>query len=161
MNCYVGRTHNPRHITCIKCEMEGAMTCQPALLKLQQVKRQRERQKPVPCPKEEREQEVLAQFLDLKFHGQWLHLPNEGRKHVAYHMKMKKQGLKKGAPDVLIFRPTCAFVGVAIELKRQRGGKVSPEQQEWLDMLSRAGWSARVCRGADDAIRFVREVYSI
>ena len=64
-------------------------------------------------------------------------------------------GVKAGVPDVLIFtappgRPYAR--GVAIELKRQRGGTVSAKQSAWIDDLRASGWIAVVCKGAAAAI---------
>ncbi len=156
MTCHVGRTHNPTSVPCISCEMQGAMTCQPALLKLRKVKREQ-----LPCPKEEQEQMALANFLDRTFYDQWFHVPNEGKKTVAYHAKMKRQGLKKGVPDNFIMRPVRGAPGAVIELKRVRGGSTSDEQKKWLGTLQAFGWITYVAKGADDAIRFLREVYGI
>ncbi len=49
-------------------------------------------------------------------------------------------------------------VGVAIELKRQKGGRVTPEQTAWLEHLKARGWAVAVCRGAMEAIRFLQEL---
>ncbi len=47
---------------------------------------------------------------------------------------------------------------VAIELKRQQGGKVTPAQQLWIDALNDVGVPARICKGAAAAIEFVENV---
>src|SRR4030042_3440667 len=81
-------------------------------------------------PKEESEQMDLAVYLDTRGFI-WCHIPNEGRFDVAYLAKRKRLGVKKGFPDNLIFRLTyrcgtghVVVVGMAIELKRQKGGRV-------------------------------------
>jgi hypothetical protein len=61
-------------------------------------------------------------------------------------------------PDVLIFEPLAGHVGVAIELKRVKGGKVSPEQERWLGWLRARGWCAFVARGADEAMARLEEL---
>jgi hypothetical protein len=48
---------------------------------------------------------------------------------------------------------------MAIELKRSKGGRVSPEQAQWLRILSDNGWRAVVCHGAYDAINEVKALY--
>jgi hypothetical protein len=108
-------------------------------------------------PKEEQEQEALAEWLDYK-RILWTHVPNEGRRKPQYNAKLKRLGLKKGVPDILIFDPPRkgeGFVGVAIELKRKKGGRVSPEQEGWLEALKEVGWYATVCNGADEAINIL------
>ena len=106
---------------------------------------------------EQKEQQELACWLD---HQQlvWLHIPNEGLKSINYHTKMKAQGLKSGAPDVLIFDPPPKFPhkkGVAIELKRSNGGSLSREQRQWLADLDALGWITKCCHGAQEAISFL------
>ena len=33
------------------------------------------------------------------------HVPNEGKRSISYHTKMKKMGLKSGCPDIIIEYP--------------------------------------------------------
>jgi len=110
-------------------------------------------------PKEESEQMALAELLDrLTYNDQplrWCHVPNGGKRHIAAAVKFKRLGVKKGIPDILIFDPppSCAGAkGAVIELKRAKGGKVSSEQEEWLDYFSGRGWRTAVCNGIDEAI---------
>lgn len=112
-------------------------------------------------PHEQAEQETLAAWLDL--HGiRWFHVPNEGKKAVAYHAKMKRQGLKSGVPDVIILDPPpmhpADFVGAAIELKRVKGGSLSPEQRFWLAELELRRWKATCCKGAGAAIEWLESL---
>jgi len=73
---------------------------------------------------------------------------------------LKASGVVRGVPDLLIFDPPPLreAVGVALELKREKGGSVSPEQQRWLQELNARGWVAIVARGAADALRQLREL---
>lgn len=108
-----------------------------------------------PAPTEESEQLRLAAWLDER-RVCWTHVPNGGARHPATAVKLKAAGVKPGIPDILIFdRPSKFeyYVGVAIELKRCRGGKVSAEQQRWCDALRMRGWRALIAHGANDAIR--------
>ena len=120
-------------------------------------------------PYEEDEQIKLAQYLDMKNYC-WCHVPNEGKHKIQYYAKQKRLGVKKGVPDILIFdSPKRAiremvgceikrFKGIAIELKRKKGGRVSEEQKEWLDKLDNRGWLTRVCKGADESIDWLKEL---
>lgn len=106
-------------------------------------------------PLEEHEQKALALWLDQQGFL-WFHVPNEGLKSVSYHAKMSAMGLKSGVPDNFIIHPTPpnnpTAKGVAIELKRVAGGKVSKEQRAWISKLSEAGWEAHICCGHKEAI---------
>ena len=122
-----------------------------------------------PYPKEEAEQMALATYLDMRGFA-WCHIPNEGRFDVAYLAKRKRLGVKKGFPDNLIFNQVCIcenelwtipVIGMAIELKRQKGGTASKEQIDWLDKLTKYRWIAIVAYGAQDAIKQIEKVYGI
>jgi len=72
------------------------------------------------------------------------HSPNEGTRHVAFKHKLKLMGTKFGWPDLEIFVPGdeskigCS-TSVFIELKRLRGGKLTPNQEEMRNRLLLAG----------------------
>jgi hypothetical protein len=70
-------------------------------------------------------------------------------------------GLCKGSSDLVgwrVVRITSEMVGkrmaqfVAIEVKKPQGGVVTPEQQEWLDMLNRDGGFGIVVTSVDSTI---------
>ena len=109
----------------------------------------------MPIPSEDDEQRALASWLDLAGLA-WLHVPNGGHRHVLVGLRLKRLGAKAGAPDVLIFSRCPAqpeLRGVAIELKRRDGGRLSDAQKAWISRLNSEGWCAFVAHGATDAIR--------
>jgi hypothetical protein len=111
-------------------------------------------------PTEEQEQLALVQWLELH-KIRYTHVPNEGKHKVQYRAKQKRLGVKPGVPDILIFDRPPRYpenVGVAIELKRQKGGRVTPEQIAWLEDLKARGWAVAVCQGAMEAIRVLQEL---
>lgn len=115
------------------------------------------------CPLEVVEQENFALWCDSQ-KLVWLHVPNEGNRTKQGNIALRRQGLKKGAPDNLILmRPPnpeySQYLGVAIELKRLKGGNANvPEQVEWRDNLRAAGWVAEIIRGASDAIKLLKKL---
>lgn len=108
-------------------------------------------------PREEEEQAKLAEYLDWKGYC-WCHVPNEGQHKVQYRVKQARLGVKKGFPDIIIFDAPEPYKGIAIELKRVKGGRVSKEQKEWLEKLENRGWLVKVCHGADEAITWLEEM---
>jgi hypothetical protein len=105
---------------------------------------------------EDGEQVVLAQWLNLRG-VLWTHCPNGGRRQIGVARKLKAAGVRRGIPDVLVFskppkQPSAS--GVAIELKREKGGQVSPEQKLVLAGLQECGWICYVAHGATAAIKF-------
>jgi hypothetical protein len=63
---------------------------------------------------------------------------------------MVATGYVKGFPDLFVCEPRGKYHGLFIELKRP-GGKVSPEQIDWIKDLNRRGYYAIVCKGFDSA----------
>lgn len=131
--------------------------------------KKKRRAKPA-VPLERDEQVQLAKYLDgLKL--LWCHVPNEG--HGGYGKRaqikgarLRAEGLKKGISDCLVF-DHCAveadgevtrYNGCAIELKRQKGGRVSDEQKYWLEALRERGWYAAVCNGFLEAKELIERL---
>jgi len=78
--------------------------------------------------------------------------------------KAKKEGLKKGVPDLFIPVPKNGFNGLFIEMKKpkclkSKAGTVSKEQREWLNLLSLNGYKSVVCVGSDVAIGVIDEYF--
>jgi hypothetical protein len=67
----------------------------------------------------------------------------------------KRLGYQPGVQDILIFDrpPICEqgllYVGCAVEVKRVRGGQLSPEQKIWREALRERGWAVVVALGYD------------
>lgn len=72
------------------------------------------------------------------------HSPNEGRRHISFKRKLKAMGTQYGWPDLEIFVPgdqskDGVSTSVFIELKRPKGGKLNPNQEEMRARLLLAG----------------------
>lgn len=111
-------------------------------------------------PRESTDQVAIARYLDYK--GiLWLHPPNEGKRTPWQGAHLKRQGMKSGAPDILILEPPPGHPGargVLIELKRESGGVVSEAQLKFFELAEPLGWMCKVCFGADEALGFLREI---
>lgn len=102
-------------------------------------------------PTEHEECVVLVEYLKLK-NIKHTHINNEmWTNSWKQKMKAKKEGVSRGFPDYLILLPGKLLF---IEMKRVKGGKVSPQQKEWIEELNKIGSNveAIVCKGADIAI---------
>jgi hypothetical protein len=113
-------------------------------------------------PTEAQEMAVLADYLDA-CGFLWCHVPNERKCSPRAGARLKRLGVKAGVPDVLIFdlpphmdRRECA--GIAIELKRERGGALSDAQRQWLEELRKRRWIAEVCHGAQEAFELLQKI---
>ena len=73
-------------------------------------------------------------------------IPNGGYRSKAAAAKLKVEGVSAGIPDLFIpaFR-------LWIEMKRVKGGRLSPDQKDWIEYLQSNGYICFVCNGADDA----------
>jgi VRR-NUC domain len=80
------------------------------------------------------------------------HPPNE----TAW--KLKKQGVKAGVSDLHLPVPARGYIGLWIELKRVKGGRLSKEQDQWLQNMANFGHFTAVSYGAEQAIK-VLEYY--
>ena len=116
-------------------------------------------------PSESLEQQHLALWLDSRrVDGRkllWAHVPNGGARSGRVGAALKKEGVKPGVPDVLVFTPPpngSVVRGVAIELKRKTGGVASDDQKQWMADLRLNGWIASIAHGADEAIDFLTEL---
>lgn len=78
--------------------------------------------------------------------------PNGGKRHIKTAMDLKAEGVSKGFPDLSI-----PSLSLYIEMKRLKGGRLSPEQKAWLEYLRSVGYRAEVAKGAEEAKRIVLE----
>ena len=107
-------------------------------------------------PTEREEQKALVQYLQARripFYA----VPNGGSRNPIEAKNMKAEGVSAGVPDICIPVPNKKYHGLYIEMKRQKGGRVSEKQKEWIDRLNRNGYLAVVCRGFKEAREVVEK----
>lgn len=75
-------------------------------------------------------------------------IPNGEHRSVSVGKRLKAEGVVRGIPDLFI-----PALGVWIEMKRVKGGKLSKEQRETIRYLEGIGHTVIVGRGAQDASR--------
>lgn len=84
----------------------------------------------------------------------WFAVPNGGQRHPGAGFNLKRQGMRRGIPDLVVVPkvgPVCF-----IELKSE-DGRVSEEQEAWLEKLPLFGCSVAVCRSLDEVRQFLFE----
>lgn len=94
------------------------------------------------CKMHEREWPELALLF---------HIPNGGSRGKAEAGRFKAEGVKAGVPDLMLPVARGESHGLFVEMKRQDGGRVRPEQKEWMERLRQQGYQAVVCRGWEGA----------
>jgi hypothetical protein len=137
-----------------KRKIERGEAVDPHELLRKQIRAQR---KPAnDTPTEYKEQLTVCRFLRAKGLD-FFAVPNGGaRKGGAIEGNMLKHiGVSAGVPDLLILDAPPKYPdarGVALEMKREKGGTVSEHQKAWLLRFSEQNWVTYVAHGADDAI---------
>ena len=88
-------------------------------------------------------------------------IPNGGARHKAVAGKMRAEGVKKGVPDLHLPVARQGFHSLYIEMKREKGGVLSPEQKEWAAGLKAEGHRVECCLGAGPASRVLLEYLGV
>lgn len=107
-------------------------------------------------PTEDQEQIALFRWAELS-KGKYpelellFHVANGGYRTPVEAAKFKAMGVKPGVPDLFLPVARGGYHGLFIELKREKGGRVSDAQKGWIEALRRCGYQARVCHGWDAA----------
>lgn len=98
-------------------------------------------------PSEDHEQMMLVKWFRQTFAGVRIFaIPNGGHRHIAVAAKMKATGVVRGVPDLFI--PEWKLW---IEMKRVKGGSLSPDQKDWIKYLESVGYCVIVGKGEIDA----------
>ena len=79
--------------------------------------------------------------------------------HFGYIRRQKAMGLRKGFPDIVIFAKNKSKTHevLCIEMKRQEGGKLKPEQEAWIQKLDEADYVVGIAYGCEAAIRVLHK----
>ena len=73
-------------------------------------------------------------------------IPNGGHRHKAAAMKLKVEGVSAGVPDLYI-----PAWDLWVEMKREKGGRLSDPQKDWIEYLEEIGSTVIVGNGFEDA----------
>lgn len=106
---------------------------------------------------------VLSEDMEQAYFVSWFRktypsvkifaIPNGGHRHISVAAKLKVTGVCKGVPDLFI--PEWR---VWIEMKKAKGGRVSPEQKDWIEYLTGCGYIAFVANGCEEAKEKIMEL---
>ncbi len=80
-------------------------------------------------------------------------IPNGGHRGASQGAALKAEGVQAGVPD--LFVPAW---GMWIEMKREKGGTLSPAQSDWISYLDDCGYQCIVGRGFEDAKRQIETI---
>lgn len=114
-------------------------------------------------PTESEEQVTLFSWARMKL-GKYpelrllFHIANGGTRDPIEAKHLKDQGVKPGVPDLFLPVARGFWHGLFIEMKRQKGGRVSDAQRRWLADLERQGYRTEVACGWREAAQII-EIY--
>lgn len=109
------------------------------------------------APTEHEEQKMLVEWFRLQFPGVLIYaIPNGGARTAAEAGRLKAEGVVAGMPDLHV-----PSLGLWIEMKRARGGRVSEAQREAIDHLGQLGQTVRICAGFEAARKAVLEAIPV
>ena len=96
---------------------------------------------------ESAEQIGFVNWFEDRFTGvRIFHIPNGGHRAISVARKLRAEGVRPGVPDLYI--PAWKLW---IEMKRTKGGSLSPEQRDWIAYLEGIGDTVIVAHGAREA----------
>ena len=113
-------------------------------------------------PTEAQEQTTLFSWAQMQSHKHpelrlLFAVPNGGTRDRIEAKHLKAQGVKPGVPDMCLPVARGGWHGLFIELKRQKGGRVSDAQRRWIADLERQGYRAEVACGWREAATIIQE----
>lgn len=84
-------------------------------------------------------------------------MPKTAFNWAAYSNSLKRMGLSKGFPDLIVLERNKSQTHevLFIEMKRQKGSRVSPEQQEWITRLDNNGYCVGIAKGFESAVQIL------
>lgn len=120
----------------------------------------------LPCPTEHQEQAMLFTWAEAmsraypqlslmfaipNFSGTGARGSNVRNINQRYGAKLKREGRKRGVPDVMLPVARGGYHGLFVEMKRVRGSSTTPEQKAWHAALREQGYLVVSCKGAEAA----------
>lgn len=83
-------------------------------------------------------------------------IPNGGARDVVTGARLKREGVRKGTPDLMLARASKGYHGLYIEMKAG-DNRPSPEQKDFIAYLAGAGYLAVVHWSAQTAIQEITD----
>jgi len=107
-------------------------------------------------PSEHFEQREFVKWFRQTYKGVRIFaIANGGARSITTAARLKAEGVSSGVPDLCI--PAWKLW---IEMKRIKGGSLSPEQKDWIKYLEDVGYCAKVCKGAEDAKKQIQAFFN-
>lgn len=82
---------------------------------------------------------------------------SKGQRTCPEGAKLKAMGAKDGIPDLQLLMARGGYFGLYIEIKRERGGRVSVSQRDMINLLTEQGYLCVVCHGDLECIKVLKK----
>lgn len=82
-------------------------------------------------------------------------IPNGELRAISVAQRLKAEGVVSGIPDLCCLLPRGQALW--IEMKKAKGGRVSPEQKAIHEKMQKLGHIVTICNGYEEAIQFLKE----
>lgn len=92
------------------------------------------------------EQREFVAWFRKNFPDRIFAIPNGGQRNRITGAKLKAEGASAGVPDLFIPRWS-----LWVEMKRKKGGRLSPAQLDWIEYLDGIGHAVIIGYGCEDA----------
>ena len=107
-------------------------------------------------PSEEQEQMAVIEWRDLMVNQfpelkLLIHIGNGEWRHPATAAKLKRMGVKAGVSDLFLPVARGGWHGLWVEMKRRKGGTLSPAQKDWIEDMTEQHYMAVRADGAEEA----------
>jgi len=118
----------------------------------------RQRKPKIRVPSEHEEQAMLVKWLDAK-KIPFFAVPNGAHKSPAARGKFKREGVRAGAPDIVLVS-WCSKGPAVIEMKRRNASPsdTSDAQLAMHKIMRECCWTVIVAKGFDDAVKQLTEL---
>ena len=95
-------------------------------------------------------------FLSNTYTFRHFHVPNEGKRSIWLHNRMKRMGLKSGCPDIIIEYPKGKILYIELKTKK---GRLSDSQKLWAVQSESLGTPHFIVQGGlNECIEQVRGI---
>jgi len=101
-------------------------------------------------PSEHEEQVAFINWFRSKYPNYFIFaVPNGGNRNKIEASRLKKEGVTAGVPDLIALGMSKVCF---IEMKRQKGGRLSKIQKDTIPKIEQLGFDVLVCYGFKDAV---------
>ena len=103
-------------------------------------------------------QHIYYMYSHLPLSRFFVKITNEGKRSYGHIKYLKKEGFNKGVSDSLLAYPICnkGKIGLWMEAK-SKGGKLTKEQEDWINLMRWIGFDAVVYRSVDEGIQAIKD----